>query len=150
MDWNSECFNDFLRNLDWHVKLVNKVRRVEQLHRWGCSSEGHCIVLTLAWLRCGHSAVYDALVVAKLMEFLRPQPLPLGKILLVDQEEDVEARGLDPPDLELQYESSTDFSAEEEDYDLRLDDWSADEEDLPADVYVDNHTGGFDHFYVAS
>ena len=114
MDWNSECFNDFLRNLDWHVKLVNKVRRVEQLHRWGCSSEGHCIVLTLAWLRCGHSAVYDALVVAKLMEFLRPQPLPLGKILLVDQEEDVEARGLDPPDLELQSESSTDVSADEE------------------------------------
>ena len=120
MDWNSECFNDFIRNLNWHVKLVNKVRRVEQLHRWGCSSEGRCVVLTLAWLRSGHPTVYDALVVAKLMEFLRPQTLPLGEIQFVDKEEDVEARGLDPLNLELQYESSTDVSADEEDLPVGL------------------------------
>lgn len=102
--------------------LLMKERRALQLNRWRCSPEGCGVMLALAWFRHERASVYAAMVVANLLDFVRPSP-PVEPS--VDNEDGVAEHlanmqlpgpdgsdtdslfDYDTPDLELHYETSS-------------------------------------------
>jgi hypothetical protein len=67
---------EYLLTVRWFLVLVQRERRALQMNLWRCLPEGCGMMLALAWLKHDRANVYAAMVVAKVLDFVRPaQPL---------------------------------------------------------------------------